>query len=103
MGIVSDFDERLEKIVRGLGISSYFRFIVQGYVEGYGKPSDELWKKVVERVGTIGPNGWHVGDDPKKDAFTDANVVILDRNNSIFTDLTKITSLKDLPKLLKIS
>jgi FMN phosphatase YigB (HAD superfamily) len=101
MGVISDFDERLEGILQGLGVASHFRFIVQSFVEGYSKPSKELWQAAIARVGTV-HEGWHIGDDPEKDAFFDATTIILDRNNSITTDYRKISSLEELPELLKI-
>ena len=100
MGVISDFDERLEGILKGLGIASYFRFIVQSFVEGYSKPSNELWQAAITRAGKV-DEGFHVGDDPQKDAFEDATTIILDRTNDIITDFRKISSLEELPELLK--
>lgn len=101
MGIISDFDERLPRIVEGLGIGSYVQFIVQSYVEGYSKPSQELYTSAKEKAGRI-EESWHVGDDPKKDAFTDTKVIIVDRENKIATDFQKISTLEGLPQLLNI-
>jgi putative hydrolase of the HAD superfamily len=101
VGVISDFDERLEGILEGLEIASHFRFIVQSFVEGYSKPSKELWKAALTRAGGT-DQGWHVGDDPKKDAFEDATTIILDRDNTITTTFHKITSLEQLPEILNI-
>jgi len=102
MGVISDFDERLEGILRGLGVSSYITFIVQSFVEGYSKPSRHLWTAAVARASGPVNEGWHVGDDPKKDAFEEATTVIVDRSGNIPTEFQKITSLEQLPALLKI-
>ena len=102
MGVISDFDERLEGILKGLGVSSYIAFIVQSFVEGYSKPSKELWTAAVAQAGGRVDQGWHVGDDPRKDAFEDATTIIIDRSGAITTDLQKIASLEQLPQLLKI-
>lgn len=101
MGVISDFDIRLEGVLQGLGISSYFRFIVQSFVEGYNKPSTELWKAALVKAGTV-ESGWHVGDDPGKDSFVDATTIILDRENGIATNFQKISSLKDVPRLVGV-
>jgi putative hydrolase of the HAD superfamily len=101
MGIISDFDERLAGILSGLGIGTYFQFIVQSYVEGHSKPSHELWQVALERAGQV-ERGWHVGDDPKKDAFEDAVPIILDRQGTIETLFTRIRTLDELPSLLDI-
>jgi FMN phosphatase YigB (HAD superfamily) len=102
MGVISDFDERLEGILKGLGIASYFRFIVQSFVEGYSKPSNELWQAAITRTGNV-DEGFHVGDDPQKDAFQNATTIILDRKNGITTNFKKISSLEELPELFKNS
>jgi hypothetical protein len=46
--------------------------------------------------------GYHIGDDPKKDAFKDATTIIVDRENVITTTFPRISSLEELPDLLKI-
>ena len=101
MGVISDFDERLEGILQGLGVRPYFRFVVQGFVEGYSKPSKELWQAAIAKVDKV-DRGWHVGDDPEKDAFVDATTIILDRTNKISTSLTTVSSLEELSGLLEI-
>jgi putative hydrolase of the HAD superfamily len=101
LGIISDFDERLEGILLGLGLTSYFSVIIQSFVEGYSKPSQELWHAAVARIGDVGES-WHIGDDPEKDAFIDSTTIILDRKNSVDTKFRKISSLVDLPELLDI-
>lgn len=101
MGVISDFDERLEGVLRGLRVRSYFRFIVQSFVEGYSKPSRDLWQAAIARAGKV-DGGWHVGDDPEKDAFVDVTTIILDRTGNITTNFRKISSLEELPELLKI-
>jgi putative hydrolase of the HAD superfamily len=101
IGVLSDFDIRLQGILQGLGVASHFQFIVQSFVEGYSKPSRELWEVAKERAGGV-QDGWHVGDDPKKDAFDEATVIILDRQNDINTGFRKVTSLEQLPELLNL-
>jgi len=100
MGVLSDFDVRLQGILEGLGISPYFEFVVQSLVEGYSKPSRELWRAVLRKAGTRDVLGYHVGDEPGKDGFVDARTVIVDRENEIVTDFVRISSLKELPDLL---
>jgi FMN phosphatase YigB (HAD superfamily) len=101
MGVISDFDIRLEGVLQGLGIRSYFRFIVQSFVEGYNKPSKELWEAAVMNAGNV-EGRWHVGDDPEKDAFVDATTIILDREIGLATDFEKISSLEDLPGVVGV-
>jgi FMN phosphatase YigB (HAD superfamily) len=101
MGVISDFDIRLEGVLQGLGVTSYFRFIVQSFVEGYNKPSKELWEAAIAKAGFV-DEGFHVGDDPEKDAFVDATTIILDRGDDITTEFHKISSLIDLPRILDL-
>ena len=100
MGIMSDFDERLDVILKELGLRTYFKFIVQSYVEGWSKPSKELWAAAVEKGGVGGEAAWHVGDDVKKDTFVDATSILLDRNGT--SGILRITSLVQLPSILNI-
>lgn len=99
MGMISDFDERLEGILQGLGVASYFQFVVQSFVEGYSKPSKELWRAALQKAGGADEK-WHIGDDPEKDAFVNATTIILDRTHEIRTDFRKISSLDELPEIL---
>jgi FMN phosphatase YigB (HAD superfamily) len=99
MGVISDFDVRL------LGIDSYFKFVVQSLVEGYSKPSKELWQVALRnaQMAEGEEEGYHIGDDPKKDAFTDATTIIVDRENVISTTFTRISTLEELPDLLNVN
>jgi FMN phosphatase YigB (HAD superfamily) len=99
MGVISDFDERLEGIMTDLGVRSYFKFVVQSYVEGYSKPSKELWTAVVRKANVS--NAWHVGDDIEKDAFSDATSILIDRNSGT-PGPNKIASLIELSTFLNI-
>ena len=101
MGVISDFDERLEVILQGLGVSSHFAFVVQGFAEGYSKPSKELWAAAALRAGV--DEGWHVGDDPEKDAFEDATIIIVERSGNSTSTFQKVSSLEELPEVLSIS
>lgn len=103
LGVLSDFDIRLQSILDGFGISSYFKFVIQSLVEGYSKPSEELWAAALERGGVAVEEGYHVGDDPAKDAFMEAKTIILDRDSSITTTaFPRIQTLEELPDLLKL-
>jgi putative hydrolase of the HAD superfamily len=96
MGVISDFDERLDGILAGLGVRRYFNFVVQSFIEGYSKPSKELYEVALRRAGES--EGVHIGDDLEKDAFTNATSILLDRNQP--PDGMKISSLTQLPSIL---
>jgi Haloacid dehalogenase-like hydrolase len=115
LGIISEFDERLEGIINGLGIGEFFEFTVQSYEFYANKPSDALYIQGVLKAQTITEKqgalpftelgmevyGWHIGDDPQKDAFQMAIPIILDRETTLETSFRKIRTLKDLvPELL---
>lgn len=69
LGIVSNFDERLEDILKSLGIHSYFNFILTPIkINGYCKPHKEIFKEAY-RLGNIDkPQEYiHIGDSYELD------------------------------------
>ena len=42
VGVISNFDERLEGILAGLGLEKYFDFVLSTYNTGFSKP-DSRW------------------------------------------------------------
>jgi len=100
MGVISDFDERLESILMDLGILKYFDFLEQSHVEGYSKPSAELYEAALKKAGTV-DKAWHVGDDLEKDAFPGAQTILLDRKTVLETAHPKISTLTELHSLIQ--
>ena len=67
MGIISNSDDRLSDIVKGLKIKHYFSFILTGYETGSEKPSLDMFVKALQDSGCDAGNALHVGDSLEKD------------------------------------
>ena len=72
MGIISNYDPRLHKILVDSGISKYFSFIVTSYESGYEKPNINIFKKAEIAYASIGNkfninSTVHVGDSYEND------------------------------------
>eukprot|EP00468_Gymnochlora_sp_CCMP2014_P007287 CAMPEP_0167754440 /NCGR_PEP_ID=MMETSP0110_2-20121227/8267_1 /TAXON_ID=629695 /ORGANISM="Gymnochlora sp., Strain CCMP2014" /LENGTH=315 /DNA_ID=CAMNT_0007640311 /DNA_START=117 /DNA_END=1064 /DNA_ORIENTATION=+ len=68
MGVVSNFDERLEGILKHLGILGYFKFVLTSVDIGIEKPSPAIFEKVMELSETEFPEEiLHVGDTIRTD------------------------------------
>ena len=107
MGIVSNFDERLEKVLASLDLIKYFEFVVYPPVSGgIGKPDPRFYQLVVDRFANCRANEiLHVGDSLQLDyeaaEKVGINGLLIDRSNQEQgNDFQTISSLNALPELL---
>ncbi len=105
LGVVSNFEEWLERLLDQLGIRDYFAVRVISGIEGLEKPDPRIFELAMERAG-VGPEGSvYVGDDPEFDVDPALAVgmfpVLIDRRGR-FPDApgTRIRSLAELPSVL---
>ena len=63
VGAVSNWDPRLEQVIRNTGLREHFDFLVVSEVEGYAKPSPYLFRRALDRAGVAPHQAVHVGDD----------------------------------------
>ncbi|OGW86026.1 MAG: hypothetical protein A3C35_04005 [Omnitrophica bacterium RIFCSPHIGHO2_02_FULL_46_11] len=102
LGIVSNWDLRLQKVVKNLGLISYFHFLVSSSVCGATKPSPKIFKEALKKAGVKPEETIHVGDTYEED-FVGAKslgiqALLLNRNgngNSAPPEL-RISSLEEL-------
>ena len=86
LGIVSNFDERLDKVLISLDLKKYFEFIVYPPVtNGIGKPDIRIYECMAQKFSNCSPNEiLHIGDSLELDynAATKAsiNALLLDRS-----------------------
>jgi putative hydrolase of the HAD superfamily len=67
VGILSNWDTRLPRLLDALGLASLFDPVLVSALEGYAKPDPEIFRRAALRVG-LPPSGiLHVGDDPSLD------------------------------------
>lgn len=105
LGVVSNFEEWLERLLDELGVSGYFEVAVISGVEGLEKPDPRIFELAMERAGVSPERSVYVGDNPEFDVDPAAAVgmfpVLIDRRDR-FPDApgVRITSLEGLPAVL---
>lgn len=69
VGVISNFDPRLNDILQNVSLHKYFNFIVTSYETGYSKPDKRIFKTAIERCASaVTPSeALHIGDDVVKD------------------------------------
>src|SRR3989338_8629340 len=102
LGVVSNWDLRLPKVLKNLGLESYFDFSVSSSMCGATKPSEKIFKEALKQAKVQPEEAAHVGDTYEED-FVGANrvgikAILLDRaksGNSVPKHL-RINSLNEL-------
>ncbi|XP_041672945.1 haloacid dehalogenase-like hydrolase domain-containing protein 3 [Cheilinus undulatus] len=109
LGVVSNFDRRLEEILRACGLLSHFTFLITSEEAGVAKPNPAIFDQALQKCGVSADCVAHIGDHYVKDYLTSCSVGIhgflLDRHNEQNRpDVPKehrLTSLEDLPSRLQ--
>jgi putative hydrolase of the HAD superfamily len=105
LGVISNFEEWLERLLDQLGVGEYFDVRVISGVEGMEKPDPRIFELAMSRAGVDAGSSVHVGDSPTFDAEPAAALgmlpVLIDRRER-FPDTpgTRITSMQELPGVL---
>lgn len=105
LGIISNFEEWLERLLDQLGVREYFDVRVISGVEGMEKPDPRIFELAMSRAGVDAASSVYVGDSPKFDVEPAAALgmlpVLIDRRER-FPDApgTRITSMQELPGVL---
>ncbi|HEY6678137.1 MAG TPA: HAD-IA family hydrolase, partial [Actinomycetota bacterium] len=105
LGVVSNFEEWLERLLARLGVTGFFDVRVISGIEGMEKPDPRIFRLAVERADVTPERSAYVGDNPEFDVDPAAAAgmfpVLLDRRER-FPDATatRITTLDDLPAVL---
>ena len=91
LGIISNFDGRLRRILRDLGIAEFFDPVIISSEVGAEKPDAWIFKQALEHAAVAPEAALHVGDDPVRDwegaAAVGLHVFQLDRPNNSLSDL----------------
>ncbi|XP_061788585.1 haloacid dehalogenase-like hydrolase domain-containing protein 3 isoform X1 [Nerophis lumbriciformis] len=109
LGVVSNFDNRLEAILHSCGLLSHFSFLVTSEGAGVEKPEAAIFNQALRKCGVPAASVAHVGDHYVNDYLTSRSVGIhgflLDRKSPFERrDVPKehrLSSLDELPVLLK--
>jgi|SRR5579884_4210 len=67
LGIISNFDSRIEAVCQSLSIRSYFQTITISSEEGVAKPSTEIFKRALKKAALSPEESAYVGDSPHHD------------------------------------
>ena len=67
LGVVSNFDRRLRRVLDDLGLAASFEHIVISSEVGADKPDPRIFAEALRRFDAPAARALHVGDDPHKD------------------------------------
>src|SRR5207244_998039 len=67
LGIVSNFEEWLERLLVHLGVTRFFEVRVISGLEGIEKPDPAIFRLAMERAGVTPAESAYVGDNPELD------------------------------------
>jgi putative hydrolase of the HAD superfamily len=102
LGLISNFEEWLERLLETLEVTRFFPVRVISGVEGVEKPDPEIFRIALDRAGVAAEDSVYVGDHPVFDVDAAARVgmlpVLIDRRGRHpDADCIRVTSLEDLP------
>jgi putative hydrolase of the HAD superfamily len=102
LGVVSNFEEWLERLLERLGVTRFFDVRIISGVEGMEKPDPRIFRLALERAGVRAEDAVYVGDNPYFDVDPPREVgmqaILIDRRGR-YPDHPgpRITSMEDLP------
>lgn len=105
LGVVSNFEAWLERLLDELGVTDYFAVRVVSGVEGMEKPDPRIFRLAMARAGVAPSDSVYVGDNPEFDVDPALAVgmfpVLIDRRDR-FPDAPgpRIVSMGELPGVL---
>lgn len=83
IGVISNWEEWLERLMVGLGIREFFHFIVVSGLSGVEKPDPEIFARALAAAGVRPEEAVHVGDSLRDDVegaeAVGVRAVLLDR------------------------
>lgn len=105
LGVISNFDTRLEGILEGLGAAGFFDQIFVSSRIGHAKPARQIFQAALDTHAIAANDAVHVGDSEEKDfhGATRAGLkaILVDRNDGLgnHSSLT-VRTLLDIPSLV---
>ena len=67
LGVISNFDRRLNAILAGLGVLDLFETVILSSETGADKPAPYIFEHALDEMGVSACDALHVGDDPVRD------------------------------------
>ena len=108
LGLISNFEEWLERLLDALDVARYFAVQVISGIEGVEKPDPKIFHLALERTGATPETSAYVGDSPFFDVEAAREVgmvpVLIDRRDRYpDADGIRVTSLEQIPERLGIA
>jgi len=111
LGVISNFDYRLYRILDGLDLTRHFDSITTSSEAGFAKPRREVYDTALARAGVTAHDAMHIGDSEHLDfapaATLGMGAVLIDRDArnaapSIAGRTARISSLASVPELAQV-
>ncbi|MEO0949021.1 MAG: HAD-IA family hydrolase [Cyanobacteria bacterium J06641_5] len=67
LGIISNFDSRLPRVLQALGIARYFQSVTVSTLTGAAKPAAQIFQVALAKHATTPEAAWHIGDSRQED------------------------------------
>jgi REG-2-like HAD superfamily hydrolase len=67
LGVIANWDERLEDVLRAVGLLPCFDVVVRSSAIGWAKPHRAIFAETLRRLAVEPQEALHVGDDPLRD------------------------------------
>lgn len=100
LGVVSNWDSHLPRLLEDLGLSRHFQAVVVSAIEETGKPDPEIFLRACARLGVAPEQALHIGDSLAEDyegaRAAGLGALLLDRRNQYPGVTDRIRGLKEL-------
>ncbi|MCC6796400.1 MAG: HAD-IA family hydrolase [Candidatus Hydrogenedentes bacterium] len=100
IAIVSNWDSRLPRLLKAMGLADRFEFILTSAEAGVSKPSQKIFEQALVRLGIPAHEVLHVGDSLEDDVIAAQNAGLqslhIVRNDTSSQDGKAIHSLKEI-------
>lgn len=107
LGIVSNFDSRVVRILEGLRLASWFGSVTLSSAVGATKPDQAIFVRALAQHGIPPAQAFHVGDSPAEDGdgarAAGLHAVLIDRGgrHADRPGVVRVTSLEALPAMIR--
>jgi putative hydrolase of the HAD superfamily len=105
MGVVSNWDSNLPRLLERLGLAHFFDVIGVSHLEGVEKPAPKFFRRVLGRMNAATGEALHVGDVPELDIAgahaAGLDGLLIDRKGKLEASERIVADLRDLPRIAR--
>ena len=110
LGIISNFDHRLYRILDGLGLRPFFDTVTISSEAGYAKPAGQIFASALSALNVAGAEAVHIGDSEHMDVrgAQDAGLraILIDTESNGAPDfesgVTRVSSLAQMIEVMRL-